>query len=101
MSSDLRSRSGCPTKPGHLLYHATSHVVPYPRNGWWWYEFLSDGSLMHALVDDLRGDFWDRGAIHARISEHTGIGARLASQSTTADVVSHILRISTVDRLLR
>lgn len=83
------------------LHHVTFGVVSYPRYGWWWYEFLKDGSLMHALVDDLRCDFWDRAAIHDRISGQTGTGARLDARSPTADVLGHVLRISTVDRLLR
>jgi len=83
------------------LHHATSGIIPYPRYGWWWYEFLKDGSLMHALVDDLRSEFWDRRALHARIIEQTRLGVRFDPRSTTANVFSHILRISTVDRLLR
>lgn len=83
------------------LHHASSGVIPYPRYGWWWFEFLKDGSLMHALVEDLRCDFWDRPAIHARIMENTAMGPRLDFRSSTADVLGHVLRISTVDRMLR
>ena len=83
------------------LHHATQGIVPYPRYGWWWYEFLKDGSLMHALVDDLRCDFWNRAAIRDRISRQTGTGARLDARSPTAYALGHVLRITTVDRLLR
>lgn len=56
---------------------------------------------MHALVDDLRCDFWNRAAIRDRISRQTGTGARLDARSPTAYALGHVLRITTVDRLLR
>jgi asparagine synthetase B (glutamine-hydrolysing) len=83
------------------LHHASRGIVPYPRYGWWWYEFLADGRLIRSLVDDLRADFWDRAAIRQRVEARVGDHSGLDFRSPTADTLGSILRISTVDRLLR
>ncbi|MBN1630766.1 MAG: hypothetical protein JW990_13465 [Thermoleophilia bacterium] len=83
------------------LHNLTRGRVPYPRYSWWWYEFLNDGRFLFDLVDDLRCGFWDRAVIRQRLTDALAGKPRLATCSTAADLAAHLLRVSTVDRMLR
>lgn len=83
------------------LHSLTKGMLPFPRSSWWQLEFLRDGVTFRNLLDDLQSDLWDRGAIRTRILDNAQDRIRLDSRSTTALLSQHMLRIATIDRMLR
>lgn len=83
------------------IHSLTGGFLPFPRSGWWQLEFLRDGKTFGNLLDDLKSDIWDKKAIRTRISENARDGMRLDWRSTTALLSQHMLRIATIDRMLR
>lgn len=83
------------------LTNLTRGRAPYPRYSWWWYEFLNNGEFLRDLVDDLRCDLWDRAAIQQRLLDTLDRRPSLATCSPVGDLAAHLLRVSTVDRMLR
>ena len=76
-------------------------LLPFPRTTWWQLEFLRDGVVFNSLLDDLRSDIWDRKAIRARIADNASERTKFDRRSPTALLSQHMLRIATVDRMLR
>ena len=83
------------------LHFASRGGLSQPRTGWWQLEFLRGGAVFAAILDDLRMDIWDRGEIRKRIADNAANRATLDWRSPTALLAQHMLRISTVDRMLR
>ena len=85
------------------LHFLSKGAVPFPRPSWWQLEFLRDGALFYDLLDDLKSDMWDRSAIKARIAANAQALNRRQPEwrSPTALLSQHLLRIATIDRLVR
>ena len=83
------------------MHSVSKGLLPYPRTSWWQLEFLRDGVLFNRLLDDLAVDIWDLKEIRGRVERNAQTQVRFHWRSSTALLSQHILRISSVDRLLR
>jgi hypothetical protein len=79
------------------LHHRLPSTVPAPRLSWVTLEFLRDGKALGAIVEDLRGDWWDRAALHRVIGERR---AHAGGQSMHP-LSDQLLKIYTVDLMTR
>lgn len=75
----------------------TGRRIPPPRLSWVNFEFLRDGEALHALLDDLHGDLWDRTALRNQVEALTS-GDYRGSLHPLFDQLSKVV---TADRLLR
>lgn len=83
------------------VHHASRGLIPFPRYGWLSYEFLRDGEFLNALVEDLRCDFWDKPAIQRRVTDALSLRRRSEPTNRLEAIRGDLLRISTIDRMLR
>jgi hypothetical protein len=83
------------------LHFATSGRIQPPHMGWWYWEFLRDGAVLNALVDDLQCDFWNKSAMRERIRAIGRQGLRRETYSLTATLLQHLLKDYHVDLMLR
>jgi|RhiMetStandDraft_8_1073273.scaffolds.fasta_scaffold00311_2 asparagine synthetase B (glutamine-hydrolysing) len=83
------------------LHFATHSYIQPPHLGWWYWEFLRNGAVLNALVDDLQGDFWNKSAIRNRIKDITRQGLRQETHSPTVILCGCLFRAYNVDLMLR
>jgi hypothetical protein len=67
-----------------------------PRLSWVNFEFLRPGRELHAIVDDLQGELWDRAALRDRINQ-CAAGAPVSMHS----MADHLLKLYTLDLGMR
>ena len=79
-----------------LLRHVVERKVKLPPIGWWDWEFLRDGTILNAMVDDLELDLWSKKAIRQKIADFQGNKAESIGQ-----LRQRLLMIYTVDLMLR
>jgi hypothetical protein len=82
---------------GNALEQRTRGRIPAPRLGWVNFDFLREGRALHAVVDDLACDFWNRQAMHSFID---AVSQRTTSASPHS-LYDQMMKIYTVDRMLR
>jgi hypothetical protein len=71
--------------------------IPSPRLGWVNFEFLRDGNLFAALIDDLTAEFWDRDAL-----ERAVLDLRTNAQPHRLHpLFNHLGKVYTIDLMLR
>ena len=90
------ARSAWETARWKAHFRAPRLVDP-PRLGWVNFEFLRTGRALHALIDDLRADLWDRDALRGRVAE---VRDRSWSQQLHP-IFDQFSKIYTTDLLLR
>jgi hypothetical protein len=83
------------------LHFATHGRIPSPHLGWWNWEFLRNGTVLHTLVDDLQCDFWNKSAMRDRIRELARIVHKHEPYSTTGTLLKCLLKDYHVDLMLR
>jgi hypothetical protein len=66
------------------------------RLSWVNFDFLRRGRELESLLDDLKGDLWDKAAIAAHI-QRCKAGSRVSAHSTS----DHLLKVYTLDLSLR
>jgi hypothetical protein len=79
------------------MHFRAPRVVDPPRLGWVNFEFLRSGRALHALIDDLRADLWDRDAL-LRVAAQ--VQDRSWNQSVHP-VYDQLSKVYTTDLLLR
>ena len=83
------------------LNSLTRGVVPHPQFGWWEYGFLRDGTVLNAMLDDLRADLWDKAAVRSRIAANTNRTGANAWRSETSLLAQQLVRMTSIDLMLR
>lgn len=90
------ARSVWETARWRMHFRAPRAVDP-PRLGWVNFEFLRSGRALHALIDDLRADLWDRDALRR-------VAAEVQDRSWNKPVhpvYDQLSKVYTTDLLLR
>lgn len=83
---------------GHWKLHfASSGRIPPPRLAWVNFEFLREGRCLHEVIDDLRADVWDRGALQRKADAVTSREFR----QPVHPVSDLLMKIYTIDLVLR
>ena len=65
-----------------------------PRLGWFNYDHLYDGNLLHNLIDTLRADIWDRNRMHEAVNSNP------ANRIDAGSTLDMLCKIKTVDHYL-
>jgi hypothetical protein len=79
-----------------LLRHVVEKKVNLPPVGWWDWEFLRDGAILNAIVDDLDLDIWNKEAIRQRIAD-----LQEKKSESIGQLMQRLVIIYTVDLMLR
>lgn len=79
-----------------LLRHVVERRVKLPPIGWWDWEFLRNGALLNAIVDDLELDLWNKNVIRKRIAD-----CQKNKAESIGQLRQRLLIIYTVDLTLR
>lgn len=79
------------------LYHRSRRRLPPPRLGWVFFEFLRSGTRLRNLIEDLRGDMWDREALHRRLDSIV----KGEGMEDLHPIYDQLGKIYTVDLMLR
>ena len=79
-----------------LLRHLVEGRVKLPPVGWWDWEFLRDGAILNAIVDDLELDLWNKKVIRQRIAD-----CQRNKAESIGQLRQRLLIIYTVDLTLR
>jgi hypothetical protein len=72
-----------------------------PHSGWWNWEFLRNGSALDILLDDFRGDFWNKDAMRQRIAELKIQGLHRNYYYPAGALLQGLLKGYNVDLMLR
>ena len=79
-----------------FLRHVVEKRAKLHSTGWWDWEFLRDGTALHAIVDDLELGFWNKKVIRQRVVDFQGNKAESIGQ-----LARRLLIMYTVDLALR
>jgi hypothetical protein len=79
------------------LYFLTKGRVQPLRFGWPNYEFLRQGNALHALVDSLTADFWDKGVLRNWLVK----AAEFSDHRRMTFIWQPLLRVYHTDLMLR
>ena len=79
-----------------LLRHIVERRVKLPPMGWWDWEFLTNGAILNAIVDDLELDLWNKKAIRQKVTDLQG-----NKGESVGLLLQRLLIVYTVDLMLR
>lgn len=79
-----------------LLRHVVEKRAKLHSVGWWDWEFLRDTTALHAIVDDLEQDFWNKKIIRQRVVE-----VQKNKVDSIGQLARRLLVMYTVDLTLR